>query len=281
MAIFRVNKTQNYTVMSNHHLRDRNLSNKACGLLSKMLSLPEEWDFTTRGLAMICKDGVDAIRSELKELEQCGYLVRNRVRDDKGRITDIEYVIYEAPHPPSPSVENPDTENPDVGMPDTDHPYVRNPTQLSKEEINTEKSITDLSNTHSFFPPPRADIQREGLTDGQAKRAEIMRQIDYEILIEQYDPTQVSELAEIMLDVAMNHSKKIRLGRDAEYDTSFVQQRFEQLNFVHIQKVLDGIAENTTRVRNTKAYLMAALFNAVSTLDNDAAMRVNHDFYGS
>ncbi len=91
--------------MSNYHLRDRNLSCKACGLLSKMLSLPDEWDYTTRGLAAICKDGVDAIGSALRELERCGYLVRDRQRDAKGRITDTEYIIYERPHLPSPDTD--------------------------------------------------------------------------------------------------------------------------------------------------------------------------------
>lgn len=95
MAVCRVHKTRDYTLISNYHLRDRELSCKACGLLSKMLSLPEEWDYTTRGLAAICKDGVDFISSALKELEQRGYLVRTRIRDDKGRITDVEYNIYE------------------------------------------------------------------------------------------------------------------------------------------------------------------------------------------
>ena len=105
MAVFRIDKNKNYTVMSNYHLRDRNLSCKACGLLSKMLSLPEEWDYTTRGLASLCKDGVDSIGSALKELEQRGYLVRNRIRDSKGRIKDTEYVIYETPHLPEPKPE--------------------------------------------------------------------------------------------------------------------------------------------------------------------------------
>ncbi len=80
--------------MSNYHLRDPNLSNKARGLLSTMLSLPENWDYTTRGLARICKDGVDGITAQLKELEQYGYLVRHRVRDAGGRIVDMEYIIY-------------------------------------------------------------------------------------------------------------------------------------------------------------------------------------------
>lgn len=114
MAVCRVEKTKNYTVMANYHLRDKRLSLKAVGLLSKMLSLPEEWDYTTRGLAAICKDGVDAIGAALKELENCGYLVRHRLRDDRGRMRDTEYVIYESPHTALPDTENPYLDNPDT-----------------------------------------------------------------------------------------------------------------------------------------------------------------------
>ena len=91
MAVFRIEKTRDYTVMSNHHLRNAGLSLKSKGLLSTMLSLPEDWNYTTRGLAKICKEGTDSIGSALKELERAGYIVRNRLRDSKGKIVDVEY----------------------------------------------------------------------------------------------------------------------------------------------------------------------------------------------
>lgn len=97
MAVFRVQKNQNYTVMSNHHLRNNTLSLKAKGLLSLMLSLPEEWDYTTRGLAKICKEGLDSICTTVKELEIHGYLIRIRCRNEKGQLTSIEYIIRENP----------------------------------------------------------------------------------------------------------------------------------------------------------------------------------------
>ena len=89
MAVFRIEKTKDYTVMSNHHLRNQALSLKSKGLLSLMLSLPEDWNYTTRGLAAICKEGTDSSGSALKELEKAGYIVRNRLRDKKGKITDV------------------------------------------------------------------------------------------------------------------------------------------------------------------------------------------------
>ncbi len=128
MAVFRIEKTRDYTVMSNHHLRNAGLSLKSKGLLSMMLSLPEDWNYTTRGLAKICKEGTDSIGSALKELERAGYIVRNRLRDSKGKIVDVEYVIYETPHPPDtgqPCEDEPDTACPDTENPDMDNPCQR------------------------------------------------------------------------------------------------------------------------------------------------------------
>ena len=147
MAVFRIERTRDYTVMSNHHLRNANLSLKAKGLLSMMLSLPEDWNYTTRGLAKICKEGVDAIGAALRELEQAGYIVRHQKRDKSGRITDTEYVIYEQPQPDmsQPYPASPDTENPDMVKPDTEKPA-----ELNIEKSNTEKPITDGSSTDSI-----------------------------------------------------------------------------------------------------------------------------------
>lgn len=146
MAIFRVSKNRNYTVMSNYHLKDRALTLKSKGLLSMMLSLPEEWDYTTRGLASICKEGVDAIGASLKELEAGGYLVRRQLRDSRGRITDTEYTIYECPHTPKPDTALPHTENPDMDTPDTVSPCTEKPAELNIDQENKKQSSTDLSN---------------------------------------------------------------------------------------------------------------------------------------
>ena len=97
MSVFRIEKTKDFTIMSNHHFKNKNLSLKAKGLLSLMLSLPEDWDYTTRGLASICKDGVDSISTALKELEAEGYLARKRFRRKDGSLGRMEYVIYEHP----------------------------------------------------------------------------------------------------------------------------------------------------------------------------------------
>ena len=100
MAVFRIEKTQNYTVMSNHHLRNEGLTLKAKGLLSQMLSLPANWDFTLAGLSNINRESIDAIRTAVWELEKAGYIVRRQGRDDKGKMAAIEYTIYEQPQAP-------------------------------------------------------------------------------------------------------------------------------------------------------------------------------------
>ena len=143
MAVFRVERNKGYTVMSNHHLRNKELSLKAKGLLSQMLSLPEDWDYTLKGLSLINREKIDAIREAIKELERAGYIVRSRERDEKGRLRGADYVIFEQPQPPTPD------------LPTLEKPTLENPTQLNKDIQRTdlpkkEKSNTDLSSTHSI-----------------------------------------------------------------------------------------------------------------------------------
>ena len=125
MAVYRVERTRDYTVMSNHHLKDTALSLKAKGLLSMFLSFPDDWNYSTRGLAAICKEGVEAIGNTIKELEKAGYIVRRQLRGANGRITDTEYIIYEQPQEPErtgPDMDRPDTTPPDTASPDTGNP---------------------------------------------------------------------------------------------------------------------------------------------------------------
>lgn len=130
MSVIRVNKTHDYTVMSNYHLRDKQLSLKAKGLLSQMLSLPDDWDYTVDGLEYINQEGKNSIQSALKELEQTRYLVRTRVQDEKGRFGYV-YDIYE-----NPQAETPRTENPC-----TDKPRTENQPQINTNKQNTNNKI--------------------------------------------------------------------------------------------------------------------------------------------
>ena len=161
MAVFRVERNKGYTVMSNHHLRNKELSLKAKGLLSQMLSLTEDWDYTLKGLSLINREKIDAIREAIKELERAGYIVRSRERDEKGRLRGADYVIFEQPQPPTPdlpTLENPTLDNPMQEKPTLEKPTLENPTQLNKDIQRTdlpkkEKSNTDLSSTHCGYNP--------------------------------------------------------------------------------------------------------------------------------
>lgn len=141
MAVFRVERNKGYTVMSNHHLRNKELSLKAKGLLSQMLSLPEDWDYTLKGLSLINREKIDAIREAIKELERAGYIVRSRERDEKGRLRGADYVIFEQPQPPMPdlpTLENPTLDNPTQEKPTLEKPTLENPTQLNKDIQRTD-----------------------------------------------------------------------------------------------------------------------------------------------
>lgn len=157
MTVFRVEKTKDFTVMSNHHLRNRTLSLKAKGLLSLMLSLPEDWDYTTKGLAQIYKEGVDSISTALKELEKHGYLTRHRIRYKNGQLGDVEYTIHERPLDHNERGISPDQENPEQVK----------PIQDTLAQLNTKKQNTNLSiNLSALGTDYKAGGIKSNLTEG-------------------------------------------------------------------------------------------------------------------
>ena len=292
MAVFRIEKTRDYTVMSNHHLRNAGLSLKSKGLLSMMLSLPEDWNYTTRGLAKICKEGTDSIGSALKELERAGYIIRNRLRDSKGKIVDVEYVIYETPHPPDtgqPCENEPDTACPDTENPDMDHPCLENRPQLNKEKRIPEEQNTDSASTEGSNPvlsspkvPRGSDgMGRDWMQERESYRELILENIEYDYLIQnrQLDRDRLDELVELMVDTVCSRRETIRIAGD-DYPAEVVKSRFLKLDSSHIEYVLDRMRENTSYVRNIKKYLLAALYNAPATIDSYYTSLVSHDMYG-
>ena len=282
MAVFRVERNRGYTVMSNHHLRNKELSLKAKGLLSQMLSLPEDWDYTLAGLSFINREKIDAIREAVKELERAGYIVRSRERDEKGRLRGTDYVIFEQPQTP----------------PVSDLPTLENPMQLNKDIQKTdlpkkEKSNTDLSNTHSIpilFPNPSplgddaAEPQERKRKEATAQSAfeiyeEIIKDnIEYDILKQNmpYDYDRLDEIVDLMLETVCTRRKTIRIAGD-DYPAELVKAKFMKLDSEHIRFVLDCMRENTTKIRNIKQYLRAVLFNAPSTIGNYYTSLVAHD----
>ena len=311
MAVFRVERNTGYTVMSNHHLRNKELSLKAKGLLSQMLSLPEDWDYTLAGLSHINREKIDAIREAVKELEKAGYIVRSRERDEKGRLRGADYVIYEQPQPKEPeaatsseqpptsdlpTLENPTLDNPTLEKPTQEKPTMENPMQLNKDIQKTdlpkkEKSNTDLSSTdsipiHSLNPLPYdgeaatpPERKRKEATDAYSVYEEIIKDnIEYDHFVRygQVDKDRLDEIVSIILETVCSKRKTIRIAGD-DYPAELVKAKFMKLNSSHIEFVFDCMKENTTKIRNIKQYLKAVLFNAPNTIDSYYTALVAHD----
>ena len=276
MAVYRVNKNRGYTVMANFHLRDKNLSLKAVGLLSKMLSFNDGWQFSTRGLSAICKEGPDAILSALRELENYGYLVRHQARDEKGRMSSMVFEIYEKPQEGLPETGNPYTENPDADNPVTEKPYTENPAQRNTDQVITEKRNNSLNNYQS--------INLDGMDrmdERESYRELLWENLELDILAhdQRLDMDRVHELLEIMLDAICSTSPTIRINGE-DMPQQVVKSRFLKLNSSHIEYILQAMNDNPTAIRNIRAYLLTALYNAPLTMDNYYSALVNHDLYG-
>ena len=276
VAVYRVNKNRGYTVMANFHLRDKSLSLKAVGLLSKMLSFNDGWKFSTKGLSAICKEGPDAILSALRELEKHGYLVRHRQRDGKGRMSSTIFEIYEEPQESTPEREIPHTENPCVEKPDVD-----NPRGDKSAQINTDQVITQERNTLS---KNYQSINLDGMDrmDEREQYRELIRdnlEIDIRSQDRHYDLDRVNEIVEIMLDAICSTSPTIRINGE-DMPQPVVKSRFLKLDSGHIDYVLQAMNDCPSDIRNIRAYLLTALYNASLTIDNYYSARVNYDFHG-
>lgn len=268
MAVFRIDKTKDFTVMSNYHLRDKQLSLKAKGLLSQMLSLPEEWDYTLAGLACINKESKDAIRTAVKELEQAGYITRRQTITEGGRFSCNEYLIRERPvlHPPL-------SENPTTDITSTAMTMPENPTELNIYPSNTEKENIDQSNIDSFLP--EGTEMKEQM---EQYRVVIQKNISYPTLLQEYpyQQEQLAEILELLTETVCTTRKTIRVAGN-DFSSEIVKARLLKLNAEHIRFVLGCMSRNTTKIRNIKQYLLTALYNAPTTIDNYYAAMVSHD----
>ncbi len=301
MAVFRIEKTRDYTVMANHHLKNRELTLKAKGLMSVMLSLPDDWDYTLAGLARISREGVDAIREAVKELERAGYVIRNRVRNEKGQLTDTEYVIYEQPRAPevaadnrepvspalekpvleNPTLDHPILENPTQDEPTLDFPTLENPTQLNTHRSNTHKENIDLSNPYAANPyqsiPYPSTRGRDWPSMVAQYKALVQNHIDYENMCQQYDRKRLDEIVCLIVEVLCSKSQYFTIA-GSEQTAELVRGQLLKFNSMHLQYVFECLNKNASNIRNIKAYLLTTLFNAVSTYSNYYDARVRHDF---
>lgn len=276
MAVFRVDKTKDYTVMCNHHLRDKNLSLKAKGLLSLMLSLPDDWDYTLSGLACINKEKIDAIRTAVLELEQSGYITRKRIRNANGTLGDIEYTIHEKPKQEEPTLENPILDNPMLVKPMLDEPMLENPTQL-----NTNIQNTDSQNIDS--PTPSVAPIRSRGEGAEEYPALIAKNICLDDLLQSCDvgdPERVQMIYDIICKTVCSTAKTIRVNSE-NMPTEVVRSVFLKLGYneiVYVCAVLDE--PKAEPIGSLPGYIRTLLYNSKNLASEYWTQKVNYNEIG-
>lgn len=297
MGIFKINKTQDYVVMSNHHLRNKNLTLKAKGLLSQMLSLPDDWDYTLAGLAHINKESIDAVRTAVWELEKEGYIEKTRERDEKGKLGGTIYNIYEVPPKnnldPKPQAEkdtnnkiktnnlsntNKDNKNKEV----TKKNETENLQKSNMAPLNsiTQTNIEQQKDEKESNDNRRERIGKKDIYEYNKYREIIKNNIEYDWWVENHESAipQIDEMINIILEILSSQKETLNIAGD-DYPAELVKERFKKIDGDHIGFVIDCMKENNTKIRNIKSYLKTVLFNAPITINNYYKSLTQHDLY--
>lgn len=270
---FRIEKRSNFTVVSNDILMNNFMSMKATCLLLKMLGRPDNWDYTINGMKTFCKEGRDAIRSALQELEYFGYLERRKVRDARGRYTDIEYIIYEEPISSPPQSGYPESENPSLENPSSENPTVINK-DINKNRKNKKRTQQNIDSIPSAAAPKRNED--EGIW-----REIISENLEADCVREQSaaDAGIVDDIVELMVETVCSTRDYIRVGKE-DRPAAVVKSRLLKLERKHLEYVLWCFRRNTTEVRNIRAYLLTTLYNSYFSANSGTMAQVQHDLYG-
>ena len=250
MSVFRVERTHDYTVMSNHHLKNRALSLKAKGLLSLMLSLPDDWDYTLQGLAHISLEKVDAIRKAITELENEGYMTRTRERDEQGRLRGTEYIIREQPISEKPTLEKPMLENPILEKPTLDKPTqakptLENPTQLNKNIYNKNKSSM-------YEEIPQSNQSKE-----ETELTEILQNCELKSF-----ESKTAQMLESAVRV-LYYKQSIKLS-GAVLPQAEIRNLLRRVNRDTLIDAVEVLRHNENEVQNPQGYLYSVILNAVN-----------------
>ena len=291
MAVFRVEKTRDFTVMSNHHLRNKNMSLRAKGLLSLMLSLPEDWDYTLKGLARISLEGVDAIRTVIRELEALGYLERHRKRNEKGQLKEAEYIIHERPievpennvehTSQTPAFDSSVSDEPMSEIPVLDEPVSDGTTQLNTNISNTKELNTEVSKYPSINNADNRErfskLDAKRLMDRYNENKELVKEkIDFEYLCLYHDRGVVKNIVNIMAEV-LTVDREVYMIEGEVYPGILVQERFKEVDHGIIDAFLLNFEKHTGKIHNMKSYLITSLFNTPSTSAAQMSNAVAYD----
>jgi len=255
--------------MSNHHFKNKNLSLKAKGLLSLMLSLPEEWDYTTKGLACICKDGVDSISTALKELESEGYLIRERIRLEDGSLGKMQYAIYENPVSKPSVTEDPEAKEPQENNPVKEKPDMEKPTQDFPVQVKPAQLITNISNTdgsNTYLTKDKIRLNARASCVETMKQAEeyrriIEKNIRFDVLALKYGSERVGEIMELMMEPFYSMSQDFYIGKK-KYPKEAVRSKFLGITAHQMEQVFEQFDRTTKKVHNPKSYVLTLLYNA-------------------
>ena len=273
MPVFRIKKRNDFTIISNTIFKDKTLSARAKGLLAEMLSLPEDWDYTLKGLSSLFSDGIDSIRSGIRELEEHGYVVRQRSRTEDGRLAGIEYIIYETPHIVgafTPVQDAPVTESPISEKPSQEKPMQAEP--MTYKELNTLR--TDSSSTYESNPYQSiAGHDRMGYDEA---REAVRENIEYGILCDKYPHEMVDEIVDIAAEALCSPKEHFELGKDT-FPFSLVKDRILRLDSSCVEYIFSCIRSNAADIRNIKQYLLKTIVNAPATIEHYYETKVNHD----
>lgn len=298
--VVKVIKNSNYTVMSNIHLQDQNISLKAKGLLSIVLSLPDNWDYTIAGLLHFAKDGRDSFRNTLQELEHNGYLVRERVRNESGQLKSNSYTFYEKPQTENVQiVENPQSkkstvksehieksnvidnvqkgaeksniksapfvyfehskshisENTEqtVQKPVTEKPTLEKPTLVMPTLENPTQQNTNIQNT-------KYNNYLSSSSNHQNLEEELKKKISYSDLVQDHGES-AEEIVNILLDAYSLDGTLVRInGKKVAADK--LRSNLDKLDYDRVGYVLDCIAVTKSAIKNRRAYILTALYNA-------------------
>lgn len=308
MAVFRIEKTRDFTVMSNHHLKNKTLSLRAKGLLSLMLSLPEEWDYSMSGLEKLSAEGITAVRTAIRELEAAGYVERRRLRNSKGQLEDAEYIIHEQPISVKPILENPTLENPTLENPIQEKPMQENRRQLNTNILNTKELNTDLIKYPSINNPEpeetaaavksadtedcqyvccaNADLRSSAPLGGtrwidryNKTHSEVKKQIEYDSLILTNNAELVNDIVNVMTEVLIIDTPYYII-EGKQIPTELVRINYRKITYGRLDAFLLDFSRFYTEIKNPKKYLITALYNIASTAETSITNRVNHDLYG-
>lgn len=300
MAKIKVNKTRDFTTISNFHLKDNNISLKAKGLLTQMLSLPDDWDYTLAGLAKINKEGVDGITSAIKELEKYGYVTRKRVRDEKGRVRGTDYTVYEKPvktgktkqdnpilekpileNPvlDNPILENPRQENPRQEKPVQEKPILENPRQLNTYILNTNSLNTYLNN-QSINQSNINNANNDRLIEEYNRYLNLVKKnIEFNILSQTKDESYreaLNNIINLIAEICTFTTENIKVNGNL-IPVEQIKNKLLKLDSSDINYVIYALEKNTQKIHNPKGYIIATLYNAKETKDIFWKNQVNYD----